>query len=194
MTEDTTDRTPDPPGSEPALQDPTQQLAEVALWERFLAGESTEGEEERVRGWAAASQSTPAHTAQAVRAAAMAALRGSGDPPAVDALQMLRVLEERLAIGPRQPAGVRSIRSASQGARRAIASLTCAAAAAVILIMAAPAGRPVIRSIHVGPRDTGTFQTGPGERLHLSLSDGTEVSAAPATSVRVVGPSDHRDI
>jgi len=69
-----------------------------------------------------------------------------------------------------------------------------ATAAVVTIVASTNPGAGAIRSIHLGLLDTGTYRTGPDERLHVRFVDGTEIAAAPNTSVRIVGPSDHRSI
>jgi len=170
----------------PVGQDPEEQgapdAAELALWERFLAGASTAADEISIRSWSAGG---PAN-AEAVRRAAVAAVSGPAAPE-VDVAAMLRELRRR-GYGEARP------RSAGGRRRRQLAAAIGWAAAAAAVILTARVGQATVRSVRVGVRDTGTYRTGPGERLRVDFEDGAEIAAAPNSSVRVSGPSGRRSI
>lgn len=181
--------------------------AELALWDRFLAGEASDADEATIRRWSAASRSTklpPASVRQAVRVA----LAPAGDPPAVDAMVMLARLRTRLAQASDPCAGTSPPRygfddtniwatSASPvppARRAAVTTVAWATAAAITIMTATHVSDAATRWVRLGPRDTGSYQAGPYERLHMRLPDGTEVVAAPNTTVRISGPSDRRSM
>ena len=120
-----------------------------------------------------------------LRDAVRAALAVDGTPPAVDADAMVARLRARLAldvlpsIGERRPLGRR------QSMRRVGAALAWATAAAVMITASTHAPGDNIPSVQLGVDDTGSYHTGPGQRLRVQFSDGVELAAAPNTSVRV---------
>jgi ferric-dicitrate binding protein FerR (iron transport regulator) len=69
-----------------------------------------------------------------------------------------------------------------------------ATAAAITILTATHVTDAATRWVRLGPRDTGSYQAGPYERLHMRLADGSEVVAAPNTTVRVSGPTDRRSV
>jgi ferric-dicitrate binding protein FerR (iron transport regulator) len=169
---------------------------ELAFWERFLAAESSEEDEDAIRGWVTVSRPT-GRSAASVRQAVRGALSPAGDPPAVDARAMLARLRARLG---RESDTAIPLRPAASGGRqrrvpRLVATSAAWATAAAITILAAThASEAATRWVRLGPRDTGSYQAGPYERLHMRLADGTEVIAAPNTTVRIAGPSDRRSV
>jgi transmembrane sensor len=167
--------------------------AELALWERFLASETTAADEAQIRAWSGAPGSID-QVAERVRRAVWEIEAAADTPVAVDAPAMLARLRSRLSLEHRSsPVSVAAPAAPPQRLRRLAAAVWAAAAVVTVVALAHPGGIAT-RSIHLGLRDTGSYQTGPDERLDVRLSDGTEVSAAPNTSVRIVGPNDHRAV
>jgi ferric-dicitrate binding protein FerR (iron transport regulator) len=179
------DQQPKKPESPPATD-----YAEIALWERFLGGESTTADERQIRSWSKETD-VVGHSAASVRQAAEAALSGESPPPTVDAQAMLRKLHAQRSVAD-LPAE-RRLRPAWR-TRRVAAVAGWAAAAAITIFSAAHSGQSAVRSIHLGVEDTGTYRTGPGERLHMRFEDGSQVAAAPNTSVRVTELGGHRSV
>ena len=183
------DDTPNDPTPKrlPRVDDP-----ELAIWERFLAQESSPTDEavvdRRVK-----SEAGPARSARDVRVAVLDGLSPTGVAPTVDAHAMLARLRGRRA-GDASPTPTHpSVPVAVRGRRFAAAAAWSAAAAIAIIALAQP-GDGATRSIQLGPRDTGVYQAGPAERLRVRLPDGTEVIAGPRTSVRISGLNDRRSV
>lgn len=181
--------------------------AELALWERFLAGESSDADEKAIRRWWATNSANDP-SAAGVRRVLRDVMSPGDDAPMVDAAAMLGSLQERLA--PRrsarrpasplaeQPDGTTVVATHASRARRrgrmAATTVAWATAAAITILAATHGSDAATRWVRLGPRDTGNYRAGPYERLHMRLADGTEVVAAPNTSVRISGPIDRRSV
>jgi ferric-dicitrate binding protein FerR (iron transport regulator) len=165
---------------------------ELASWERFFARESSPRDEEIV-GARVKAEAGPAKSATDVRAAVLEALSPVAAAPTVDAHAMLARLRARRASNASLVLPRGSVPFAARGRRFATAAAWSAVAAIAIITLAQP-GDGATRSIQLGPRDTGTYQAGPGQRLRVRLPDGTEVIAGPRTTVRISGPTDRRSV
>jgi ferric-dicitrate binding protein FerR (iron transport regulator) len=168
--------------------------SELALWERFLAGEATAADEARIGAWAETAGPDVPYVESVRRAVWLAASPTEGAPPAVDAPAMLRSLRARLDLAARSPGVVPAVRARPSGVRRALATAAWVAAAGVMVIVTTHTQAAATRLIHLGLDDTGTYRTGPDERLRVRFPSGTEVAAAPNTSLRVAGPRDQRSV
>jgi ferric-dicitrate binding protein FerR (iron transport regulator) len=120
-----------------------------------------------------------------LRSAVQAALAGQATPPTVDPDAIVARLRARLmldgpaSIAPHQPV------ARHRSLRRTGVALAWATAAAVMITATTQSGGHNIRSVRLGIDDTGSYHTGPGQRLRVQFSDGVELAAAPNTSVRV---------
>jgi ferric-dicitrate binding protein FerR (iron transport regulator) len=115
--------------------------------------------------------------------AIMQGLVGAGDPPTVDPQAILRRVRARIDVNERQRgAGRRRFVPVRRYSGIGIAACAAALLVAVTAGHAGPTGRRVVR---LGVHDTGTFTTGPEERLSIELDDGAEIDASPASRVHV---------
>lgn len=166
--------------------------AELALWERFLAGTATAQDAAQIRAWAGASAAQET-SARSVRQTVRAVLTDAdGAAPAVDAHAMLDRLQSRLAIGAAQAAA--PARIARREMRRVAITVTWAAAAAIAWLAVSRTAGSAADALELGPRDTGTYHADAHRPLHLRLPDGTEVAAAPSTSIRISARGDRRAV
>jgi ferric-dicitrate binding protein FerR (iron transport regulator) len=178
------------------VKPPAPDEAELALWERFLAGESSYADEAVIRRWSADGSRTEVSSAS-VRQALHEALSLAGDPPTVDIAAMLGRLRKRLAQEPAAAAlhRVNAPHDRRQRVRRVVATTVAWATAAAIIVLATARGSDASTQwVRLGPRDTGTYRAGPYERLHMRLADGSDVVVAPNTTVRISGPTDRQSL
>jgi ferric-dicitrate binding protein FerR (iron transport regulator) len=166
---------------------------ELALWERFLAGESTVADDALIRALSAGTDEGGDRAAIG-RRAVLGALTPPGAPPTVDARAMLQRLRARRAASADAEVLPLPVPHVTHRVRRIAAATAWATAAAIMILAVTRPTALATRSIRLGLGDTGTYQAGPAERLRMRLPDGTEVLAAPNTSVRVSGPSDNRSV
>jgi len=153
---------------------------EPELLDRYLAGESTEGETALVRRWLMANP-------DAARRLAQYLARLDADdarPPMPTVAESWRAIQARVDARPNAmeaPAAPRPARW-SRGAT-GVAAAACALLAAGLAAVAYVRSRDGGPVIDAAPRHT--FATAPRERSELRLPDGTRVRLAPGSHLRV---------
>lgn len=152
------------------MQDETLRPIDLDLWERVTAGGGTAEDLSRVRAWIRSVAGDPPDNAR-LREAVRALERASG-VPAIDAAAFTRAVMARAR------------RASARGPQRAPWAARAAVAAAVLITIAAGFGI-IAHDWPFGVAANRRYVTAPGERLNVTLADGTTFSLAPASRVDV---------
>lgn len=163
---------------------------DAALLARFIAGECTEDERDRILEWMRDDRA---------RAGLVSALEAvwrvtDSDSAAWDVDRAWDEVAARRSADPgrgvaRSSSGRVALFSSEVGARRGGAMWAFRSAAALVLLLGAALlwnqlGRPVPGA---DPLQTREITTGPAERTHIDLADGTRVALAPESRLRIAG-------
>jgi transmembrane sensor len=195
-------------GGEPSRGDgeaPRRELIELDLWERFLAGHATDTESASVRAWAA-SVTGDAGAAEHLRTVLLTHPHPEA-PPIVNADAFLVALRARLGLADPIAADVPHVRRDSphippfrmpgtarpgasphlwpRGVGRDATWRRSAVAASVLIALSAGLA---VSALQHGARTVPSgreYATAAGQRMSVTLVDGTQLALAPASRVRI---------